>query len=457
VSTLTSQRSPDKRPALGQVLARPIMREALAKFVAKHGAQGASFRSRSMDVHEPEALRARVPSFAEMGPVAAAQVGGDPRSAFRRKQQIQMELVAQQQRLSNIHSERRSSQKRMRQATPTKMNGGGRGGAGRYGGAAAKGGGGGADDGGRPNGGEGAGRQIRNGDRAFVVANGAADGTVVVRGGGGRTFTARVGGGRKDGADAGGAGGARQQLQQQVAEGLNSTMGTTRPPKLKKFRSTSPLSVSPGRDDVEEGGGRGAAGKMMDLDDGGAEVRALSASIENLKGQLVDINQNLRQQNRAMHGNARLANAASALGQSLELIGILQPGNNSMALYSMDSDPYSSDTFERDDDDDDGPGSGSSSRLSDVGRSLMQIGLDDSIDLGDSVEDDERAMGAARVNGRNSAGAALRGRGNPLRVSHELPSGSQLVHVSATPSGVMDDGRGKATKQQQDSEYYRRK
>jgi hypothetical protein len=195
----------------------------------------------------------------------------------------------------------------------------------------------------------------------------------------------------------------------------------------------------------------------MDLDDGGAEVRALSASIENLKGHLVDINQNLRQQNRAMHGNARLANAASALGQSLELIGILQPGNNSMALYSMDSDPYSSDTFERDDDDDDGPGSGSSSRLSDVGRSLMQIGLDDSIDLGDSVEDDERAMGAARVNGRNSAGAALRGRGNPLRVSHELPSGSQLVHVSATPSGVMDDGRGKATKQQQDSEYYRRK
>ena len=72
---------------------------------------------------------------------------------------------------------------------------------------------------------------------------------------------------------------------------------------------------------------------MMELDDGGVEVRALNASIENLKGQLVDINQDLRQKFRAVHGTARLANAAVALGQSLEQIGVLQHGNSSsMAL-----------------------------------------------------------------------------------------------------------------------------
>ena len=421
------------------------MRDALAGFVAKHGAQGASLRSRSTDVSEPGALRARVPSFAEMGPMAAADVGGDPKSVLRRKQKIQMELVAQQQRLSNLHSQRRISQKRMRQATPTKASGGRGYGAANHGTAA-------DGAGGRPNVDGNTGQQMRDGDRAFVLANGAGDGTVVVRGGGGRTFTARMAG-RKDDAGAsaavGGSGGAQEQ---QVVEGLNSTMGTTRPPKLKKFRSTSPLSVSPGRD--RDGGGRRGAGKMMELDDGGVEVRALNASIENLKGQLVDINQDLRQKFRAVHGTARLANAAVALGQSLEQIGVLQHGNSSsMALYSMDSDPYSSDTFERDDDDD-GPRAGLSSRLSDVGRSLMQIGLDDSIDLDDSTEDARRASVGMRSSGRNSNSGSA-GRGNPLRASHELPGGSQLVHMSATPSGVMDDGRGEATKR--DREYYKRK
>ena len=112
-----------------------------------------------------------------------------------------------------------------------------------------------------------------------------------------------------------------------------------------------------------------------------------------------------------------------------------------MTLRSIDSDPYSSDTFERDDEDLD---PGSSSRLSDVGRSLMQIGLDDSIDL-------DQAGQAGFSNARKGESID---RGDPLRVSHELPGGSQLVHMSATLSGVMMMGEVKI---KQNAKYYSRK
>ena len=126
-------------------------------------------------------MRARVPSFADTSLSAASGLRRaaelNPRSALQRKQKIQMELAVQQQRLTAAHSHRRTSQKRMRQATPTKRGRSG----GRYQSVAQQAGGKIRD--------VSDGRARRDEERAFVVAESAKDGTVVVRGGGGRTFS----------------------------------------------------------------------------------------------------------------------------------------------------------------------------------------------------------------------------------------------------------------------------
>ena len=424
---LPVQRTPDKRPTLGEVLIRPIVRDALSKFVEKHGKQGMSLSTRVSDSNTNSALRARVPSFAETG----TGVNMDPRAALRRKQKIQLELVSQQKRLSDMQSQRRSSQKRMRQSTPTRASQ-------RYNKHSED------SDIGLVSGERSHGRQTRYSERAFVVAkgmvDGVSDGTVIVQGGGGRKFRARMGDTQ----------GARQDIAENRngVDSLGFTMGSTRPPKLKKFRSTSPLNSTPGSRREDKAGGAGS--NMMELDDGGAEMRALTASIENLKGQLVDINHNIRHQKHAVHGEVRLQNAACELAQSLESIGVFgrnstaHQSSDSMVLRSIDSDPYSSDTFEKDDED---QGSGSS-RLSDIGRSMMQIGLDDSVDLDNKLRKSEsEPYGESRD--------VFAGRGSAVRLSRELPGGSQLVHMSATPSGVMDDGRGEASKQS-DHRYSRK-
>ena len=125
-----------------------------------------------------------------------------------------------------------------------------------------------------------------------------------------------------------------------------------------------------------------------------------------------------------------VAAVANSLSQSLAVVPVGGKVIDSFDLSGAGDgddydDDYADDTFEADDDDDDHRRGGNgfapvrgaeqmdlSDSLSEIGRSMVQLGLDDSQEMG-----------------------------NPLQQSFELPSGSQLVHMTAAPTGIMDSGR----------------
>ena len=176
------------------------------------------------------------------------------------------------------------------------------------------------------------------------------------------------------------------------------------------------------------------------MDDGGARQRSLLSSLKDIKVQLYDTEMELRQveRNKRGYGTESLQVAARQLGESLQSFNFdEEDALNDTSMLMSDSfnvvpaktyvrqgsgeSTYSDDHFESDDDsfhresmenmknmsmDPD------TSALSAIGKSMVQMGLDDSMDS--------------------------------LRLSVEMAnSSSQLVHLTAEPNGVLDRGEGK--------------
>jgi hypothetical protein len=195
------------------------------------------------------------------------------------------------------------------------------------------------------------------------------------------------------------------------------------------------------------GGGKNGVGEAFAcaLDDGGARARELMGSLQEIKMKLYDTEMELRRVEQDEVVKNSLRSTADHFAVSLQFEDLLAMDDGVMsdggggggrlrqqqqrseqqrsdghgpASYRQSGDSnYSDDKFESEDGSEEGVEKideelMNQSALSAIGRSMVQMGLDDSIDGND-----------------------------PMRISVEMEgASSQLVHVSATPSGVMNPG-----------------
>ena len=399
------QRTPSKRPSLQQVLGMPIVKQALHIFVQNNATTSASNTGDSAAgsdvVGRSGGGRARVPSF-------ATSRRSPPSSALtQRRNQLQMQLVTTTQELHILQQRgggtgtTRSSTKRSRQPTPKKNR--------------------------------------RPPSEVDHTTNGETS-----------SRTGRSGGDGSGGSSGGGSAAPRRggrTYHEGKDDLLASTMSSLggQPPLYKRRRS----------DGMENGGRGGKVSDVLDLemDDGGARARELMGSLQDIKMQLYDTEMKLRKVTQKDVEKDSLKVTARHFAQSLNLDdsmdltcmegsvdmtvqstengnyghrrgrgGRIHKGNRGHAFHQSGESTYSDDKFESDEDiiaedlmDEDDSINDSimvgSTSLSAIGKSMVQMGLDDSID------------------------------GDPLRLSLEMAgASSQLVHMTATPSGVMDMG-----------------
>jgi hypothetical protein len=231
------------------------------------------------------------------------------------------------------------------------------------------------------------------------------------------------------------------QLQQSQRT-RSSTKRNRQPTPTKSIQGKSPTSqprrggrtYREGKEGVDNSGGsskKNSGGqpplykrrRSDDMEDGGARQRELLGSLQDIKMQLYNTEMELLEvakKNGTATSNA-LQSTASYLARSLDFGDISQQSGEST---------YSDDHFESDDDlsfqRESVECMETSATLSAIGKSMVQMGLEDSLD------------------------------DNSLRLSMEMAnSSSQLVHMTATPSGVLE--RGSPRRDGGGGNYFRRK
>ena len=159
---------------------------------------------------------------------------------------------------------------------------------------------------------------------------------------------------------------------------------------------------------------------MNMMDDGGERARELMGSLKEIKMKLYDTEMELRivesedTNKNALGMTARYFAASLNMNDSMDISNLDLDGHNEVSSYRQSGEStYSDDKFESDEDNDvmQEEDLMSQSDLSAIGKSMVQMGLGDSMD------------------------------GDALRMSFEMVgASSQLVHMTATPNGVMNMG-----------------